>query len=612
MRQHVPVPNPRRINLPSPTMILDWFSRQVDAALNQIFSLTHSFSVLRWRALFVGSFLAWLFFGWLVFQDLRGSREMQILMAFLREVLGISESQVLTINVAGYIAVTLFHQTVWQYMLALIAPFWMMRNLAARYLADIFEESEETGQKFIMQAAFGRGYSTLHISRGAVAEEDRNSTIIKIGGPGYVQVDLDSAVLFERPDGTPHVIGPTKWEIIDDFERIRRVIDLRDNINALDLPLTRSRDGIIVRAKDVQFSYSVYRGEGQDRAETPYPFSRRAIESLVYGDTRVVEPGVFPAPVPEWQLPFFGMNGPITAEISGFINRLRLSQFLAAIGEPEESSWQTRELQIGQVSQVFSGINETQAGESPFEARPFSTRMDLTGLFYDQNGFQSRMANRGFGLNWIGVGTWHTPAEIIPENHRDAWRISRDNYVRGNPRALRELQTEARLQEFLRLIQILPINRFFSGFDSAAEDDYQQFIDDFLAEYEEILQRAADLYMRGPLALDLRFSRLLEEAVRLFARVNRPVLPLYDMFLQSLAFFAANGYSVLDPEVETVLSQAGGLRGELELGLEPEDEELLNLAIQLYADLAIDRRILRVIATIGQIRFPHHDMDNNE
>ena len=47
-------------------------------------------------------------------------------------------------------------------------------------------------------------------------------------------VELDSVALFERADGTPHVIGPTGnklggKETLEGFERFREALDIRDH-----------------------------------------------------------------------------------------------------------------------------------------------------------------------------------------------------------------------------------------------------------------------------------------------------------------------------------------------------------------------------------------------
>ncbi len=605
MRQFVPVPDSRVIKPSIFTRILDGITRAIDAALNRVFSLTHRASVTRWNALGVGFILAWLFsMVMTVPEDIAREQLRQVFLALGGFAAGNPQSFV--IEVGRFIFAVVLHPAVIKHALALYAPFWLMHRVTAIYLADIFEEPIPTAQHFVMEAAFGRGYSTIHIRQGAVAEQDLDSTIVKIGGPGYVEVDLDSAILFERPDGTPHVILPGKKEIIDDFERIRRVVDVRDSVETIDLAPTRTRDGIFVGAKNIQFSYSLYRGETPDRKQTPYPCNPTAVENLVYKDGRAVKPGIAPPRTPEWQSGQFKMGGPIMGEIGGFIGKRSLSDFLAAIGEPEEKSLFNREQEIEKTSQNLAGVDRIPTNKLPLEApKDFATRNVLTEAFYSHDDFVKRMAAKGFQLNWIGVGTWHAPAEIISANHREAWKISRENLARGSKAALDGVKTETALQEMVRIIQALPIGQFFKNFESLQNGD-EQPLDDLLQEYEEIMQRAADLYLRGLAALDFRFIQLVQEARRLLNRISRPTFSDYDLFLQQLAGMADDGYYIFDTDVEELLQRAAGLFETLKAVLKPEDSEFLLAANRLHVDLLDYQQIMRVVNVINSLRHSQH------
>lgn len=606
MKQFMPVPDSRLIKPSIFTRILDGITRAIDAALNRVFSLTHRASITRWNALGVGFILAWLFsMVMTVPEDLARQALWEVFSALG----GISAGnpQPFVIALANFVFTVFLHPAVIKHALALYAPFWLMHRVTAIYLADIFEEPESTARHFVMEAAFGRGYSTIHIRQGAVAEQDIDSTIIKIGGPGYVEVDLDSAVLLERPDGTPNVILPGQKKIIDDFERIRRVVDVRDSVETVDLAPTRTRDGIFVGAKNIQFSYSLYRGETPDRKQTPYPCNPMAVENLVYKDGRAVKPGIAPSRMPEWQSGQFKMGGPIMGEIGGFISKRSLGDFLAAIGEPEEKSLFNREQEIEKTSQNLAGLTGIETKKPPLEApKDFATRNVLTEAFYSQDDFVKRMAAKGFQLNWIGVGTWHAPAEIISANHREAWKISRENLTRGSKAALNGVKAETALQEMVRIIQILPIGQFFKNIDSLQNGDVQP-LDALLQEYEEILQRAADLYLRGPAALDFRFAQLAQEALRLLNPLrSRPAFSDYDLFLQELAGMADDGYYIFDTDVESFLQQAAGLLETLKSALRPEDSEFLLTANRLYVDLRDYQQIMRVVNAINRIRQAQH------
>jgi hypothetical protein len=575
-----------------------FLTRLVDDVLNQVFSLTHRVSVIRWRALMLGWGLAWLVSILLVVPAAKWTQALQSL-------LGIVADPSSALNVLATIGFTVFfHPAVIRHLLALYVPFWLMHRVTAVYLADIFErEDQGVARKFIMQAAFGRGYSTIQISQGRVAEADQASVIIQIGGPGTVAVDLDSAALFEKPDGTSRVIRPTAGVVIDAFERIRRVIDLTDSLDLIDQVSTRSQDGINVRARDVQFSNSIYRGENPVRTlKTPYPFSQAAFETLVYRDIRVVQPDKPSTPQHEWQLDPFKMGSSVRAEIGKFISTRGLSQFLAEIGEPETTLLNSNEQEIERLSQRLSGLEGQQAGEPPLTAGKFDARPTLTSLFYKQDEFQNRLAQKGFQLNWIGVGTWQTPAEIIPANHREAWKISRDNLARGNPEALNALRAEAKLQELLRLIQRLPITTFYDKSEQEQSDD--ELVKAMLLEYENIFQRAAELYVRGPNDLDFRFAQLIRQARILFERSDRPNNPFYDNLLSDLKDRPGN--YVFDENLQDFLRQIDENYMLLIEDLLPEDLAFVQDVKSLHEDIKAYNHLQDVIGALSRLRFEHN------
>jgi hypothetical protein len=60
----------------------------------------------------------------------------------------------------------------------------------------------------------------------------------------------------------------------------------------------------------------------------------------------------------------------------------------------------------------------------------------------------------------VGVGTWDFPAQLIPARHQEAWRITHDNLMKNNPAAFNGLRWQHKINETLRLIQMVPIGTF--------------------------------------------------------------------------------------------------------------------------------------------------------
>jgi hypothetical protein len=348
----------------------------------------------------------------------------------------------------------LFSTNVLRHFLILILGLWIALRLAALYLDDIFELRDvRASQRFIWLASFPGHYYNLTIKNGGVAPEHRRSHIVHIGGPGLVDVHMENVALFEKIDGRPHVIEPTfsRQSELEGFERLRAVIDLRDQMIELRQVDSRTRDGIPVQARDVRLIYSIYRGNqriaGWDGYPQPYPFNPEAVTNLVYKH----------GPDPWEQV----MKNMIQSELRDFIARHNLSEFLAsAETAPDDDS--------------------------------FVHRDKVTNLFYDfAHGFTRRAEERGVQLDWIGVGTWVTPSEIIPARHLEAWRLSSETRWLTSLPHLEKVREESRQAELLRLIEEVQ-----SSYLNLLEEDAgdRVMIRRLLLYYREKLHNAIELY----------------------------------------------------------------------------------------------------------------------
>ena len=235
-----------------------------------------------------------------------------------------------------------------QYLPIFLAPFFIALQLAAIYLADIFElEDVAVARSFVWQVALSGSNETIRVTQGKVSDKNGDSPLYLIGGPGKVMVDLDSAALFERADGTPHVIGPTGNQpggraTIDGFERFRQAIDIRDHYVELrdqdsksPSVKSRSRDGIPITATDVRLMFSIHRGENaKPNSASPYPFSPDAIERIVYKSASRVTPDQVNPSVYEFSW-INNMIGLIRGRLGGFMNERNLTEYLASVGTPE-------------------------------------------------------------------------------------------------------------------------------------------------------------------------------------------------------------------------------------------------------------------------------------
>ncbi|MGB7875449.1 MAG: hypothetical protein WBL25_13780 [Anaerolineales bacterium] len=379
-----------------------------------------------------------------------------------------------------------------RYLPIFLLPFIFALRAAATYLADIFEIKKiDIASQFILQVALTGSRKKIRIGKGDVVEEDKSSPINLIGGPGKVVVELDTAALFEKPNGQPRVIGPTikGMAILEGFERFRQAIDLRDQYtDPLDVK-SRSLDGIPVSAKDVRLLFSVSRGDKDPSAISPHPFDEKAIKSLIYGQaSRVVLGGPHPSEPPTSSTGT--IQRLIRGELGGFMSRHRLAEYLASIGPPEIQKAHQQEdeiLKAGKV--VISDGDDLKPRDIP-SPPDFQSRHIIRNLFSQfTEDFTDNASNRGVRLVWIGVGTWKTPNEIVPEKHIEAWRLSRENIGRSNPIILEGLNKETQLQQTLRLVQNIPLARFKQNIGN----EHKDIIKDLLIAYREQMIEAIEL-----------------------------------------------------------------------------------------------------------------------
>ncbi len=471
----------RRVPADGQTPAPDW----KDQLLDGLFELTHRGARRRqafrfWLAVLFWLGLAWFNWGGTLRQDLSN-----FFYAFLTPQGNLVSSLVTILE-------HLFAPPVLRGIIVVVAAYWLAFQAAYIFLADIFEQDEEVGWEFIRQAAFASRYHTINVSKGKIHPYYEDSPILLIGGPGELQVELDSAVLVEGPDGN-HVIGPTSREHrgrarLHGFERIRQCVDLRDQHNTQTV-VARSRDGILISARDIRYMYSIARGSHIPSRANPYLFDEEAVRKQVYTQTRHVGKSTGD---PDWKktLPG-GIFTQINRHLGGFISSYNIGEFLANIGEPEMDELHEREEHIAQTSERIAGGGETNS-TLRLEPGKFIPRTNISNLFQDVE-FAKVQQRKGFQLLWIGVGTWDTPDTGILENHLQAWLLSRDNALRGNPQKLQEIEDDARMQELLRLIQEM-LAAFQGSMEKSGTPD--QVIDVMLADFHERLKLALDLYQR--------------------------------------------------------------------------------------------------------------------
>lgn len=485
------------------------FSRLIDALLNRIFDLRPEKAARRTRYLIILFLVSSFLVSLSVFSLPMWAKYIQDVFSYI-----LNSSFRATyignpfINFLSFAYYVFSDPRIFQYFPIFLAPFFIALQCAALYLSDVFElEHVSVARSFIWAVALTGSEETIRISQGDISEDDQQSPTYLIGGPGKVIVDLDSAALFEKPDGTPRVIGPTRKEprgraALDGFERFRQAVDIRDHYADLrdqdpksQSVKGRSLDGIPIIATDVRLMFSVYRGGMQPSVEDPYPFSREAIEQVIYQAPSRVTPEL---PNPS-TYEFSWVNKMISLirrELGTFMSRHKLTAFLASIGMPElEKLKQREEALVDQAQRLTQSEQEFLLPTEQNDLPEFQPRHKITDLFAQfAEEFTRRTRSSGVELHWIGVGTWKTPVEIIPEKHLEAWKLSNENLYRESGEVLTKLEQEAILQKTIALIQDVPLAAHLRAINT--EPEHKRALRALLLAYHQQLMEAAE-FMRA-------------------------------------------------------------------------------------------------------------------
>lgn len=352
----------------------------------------------------------------------------------------------------------------------------LARLKAAKYLNDVYElDNEDIAAAFLEEAAFGQAHHKITIKNGKIKDEDIHSPLILIGGPGYVQVNLDNAALLEKANGEPDVIYPrtAAWRL-GSFERLREIgdpedelkreyaiINLREQIFRIPSVRSRTKDGIPVEARDIKATFNVLHQQKQNRAAAQdgedFAFDENAVRTLVYKQTTITpkQTNLSDAGFP-WNMTIIPL---IIEEIEQVISSHTSNEIVASIGQKEIESIMAAEQTAAQMRVEITGKQPATTGgggAANAVARSIS-RAAIAERFYHPP-FTDKAANLGVHLNWIDVGTWEAAAPIR-EKIKNAWKTASENMKKhGMVEKWKKKHTD---EEILGLIDVVALS--FAG-----------------------------------------------------------------------------------------------------------------------------------------------------
>ena len=371
----------------------------------------------------------------------------------------------------------------------------LARKKAANYLADIYEiEDEDIAESFLEEVIFGEGTDQITINEGKISEKDEESPLILIGGPGYIQVNLDSVALLERVDGTPEIIHPRgkPWKL-GSFERIREIgkyddpgkreyaiINLRDQfVRGLSIR-SRTKDGIPLEAQDIKILFSILRKPKDEAPENdPYHFDENAVYSLVYNQTIISPPPKTAGVSFPWDTTVIPL---ITTEMENLITSRNLSEILASISHKEIDELNEGEATNKQIRIEMTGEQTVPTNTTSLNAPNFESRSKITAQFFSPQ-FKAKAAKLGVAIHWIDIGTWQLPSEMILEELKSGWKMMRENVRRRN-----DVNRLAKRQEMKELRELVN-NVIVSSYAKAnSANDNRKLSDDEYSKLSKIIE----------------------------------------------------------------------------------------------------------------------------
>jgi len=230
-----------------------------------------------------------------------------------------------------------------------------------------------------------------------------------------------------------------------------------------------SRDGIPISATDVRMMFSIYRGDNTKQSTgSPYRFSKEAVEQIIYKSVSRVTPEL-PNPSTYEFSWVNNMIGLIRGQLSGFMNEHKLSEYLASTGMPEfEKMKQREETIVEDVQKLTQSEQDLPASPDLYRPPEFQPRHKITNLFTEfADEFTKRSHNGGVELHWIGLGTWKTPINLVPDRHLEAWKLSQENAKNESKFVMDKVEQDAIIHKYQVLINAVPIDAYHDFLNSA-------------------------------------------------------------------------------------------------------------------------------------------------
>lgn len=280
------------------------------------------------------------------------------------------------------VVLSFFTRQVLRHAIPIILGVLVALYYGAAYIRELLElPNLQQSFKYLTATLFGRDYPRMEISDGQARVADpATNPMLKIGGPGWVDIKIGNAALFERVVGPSSVLG-AGTHFLRRFETLREAFDLREIERMRNDVKMMTKDGVPIVAHEMRARFRVRAREVRTEAN-PYPVMTGAIRKAVYS-RKVTAKGL-----ENWA---DMVTGAVRGTISDWIAHRRMDELIVP---PRD-------------------------GNQPEAAAPPLYRQALHELFKHKD-TRKKFAEMGAEIIWVSVGHLRPDPDVDPELDPDA------------------------------------------------------------------------------------------------------------------------------------------------------------------------------------------------
>lgn len=178
----------------------------------------------------------------------------------------------------------MLHPRVLRHLLPILVGWILAQRAAASLVQSLYQMPDRaTANDFLRRLqAGGGGDDAMDLSMDLLAERQK-SVLLRVGGPGLVQVKAGEAAVTEINGRFQRVLGPGKHQL-ERFEYVLTLLDLRLQERVEPQIKLVTKDGIEL-AVDLHLSYRIHTGGEPATPGNPYPYDEQAARAAAYAQT---------------------------------------------------------------------------------------------------------------------------------------------------------------------------------------------------------------------------------------------------------------------------------------------------------------------------------------